>query len=67
MSEEDCYRDWELSLLATGSAKYEQMDRFVETLHRVDGDTLQEKTENYLLSIGVTGTQIENIRAILVG
>ena len=67
MSEEDCYRDWELSLLATGSAKYEQMDRFVQMLHRVDGETLQEKTENYLLSIGVTGAQIENIRAILVG
>ena len=54
-------------MLATGSAKYEQMDRFVEMLHRVDGETLQEKTENYLLSIGVTGAQIENIRAILVG
>lgn len=67
MSEADCYRDWELSLLATGSGKYEQMNRFVEALHQVDGDTLQAKTENYLLSIGVAQAQIEAIRGILVG
>lgn len=67
MSEEDCYRDWELSVLATGSEKYEQMNRFVEVLHQMDGDTLQDKTENYLLSIGVTQAQLESIREILAG
>lgn len=32
-----------------------------------EGDTLSEKTENYLLSIGVTETEIYNIKAIMFG
>lgn len=32
-----------------------------------EGDTLAEKTENYLLSIGVTETEIYNIKAIMFG
>ena len=31
------------------------------------GDTLQEKVESYLLSIGVTQSQIDNIKAIMYG
>lgn len=32
-----------------------------------EGDTLSEKIENYMLSIGVTETEIYNIRAIMFG
>ena len=32
-----------------------------------DGETLAEKVENYLLSAGVTATQIHNIKAIMLG
>lgn len=32
-----------------------------------EGETLAEKVENYLLSAGVTATQIHNIKAIMLG
>lgn len=64
--EEDCYRDWELSVLSNGSGSYEAMDRFLEKLHKTEGTTLKEKTENYLISIGVTQEEIDSIRNILV-
>ena len=41
--------------------------KFVDKLKTYEGDTLQEKTENYLLSIGVTETEIYNIKAIMLG
>ncbi len=44
-----------------------QFKDFVERLKTYEGDTLQEKTENYLLSIGVTETEIYNIKAIMLG
>ncbi len=66
VSEEDCYREWELSVLSTGGGKYGEMDRFVEKLNEQSGATLQQRTENYLLSIGVTHAQIESIRSILI-
>ena len=65
--EEDCYRDWELSVLDNGSNNREAMDRFVETLRKYEGNTLREKTENYLLSIDVTQEEIDSIRSMLVG
>ena len=64
--EEDCYREWELSILADGSPEYQQMDGFVKELCETEGNTLQEKTENYLLSIGVTAEEIADIRSILL-
>lgn len=65
MSEEDCYRDWELSVLDNGNDNREVMNRFVETLKKYEGETLREKTENYLLSIQVTQEEIDSIRSIL--
>lgn len=44
-----------------------QFKDFVEKLKTYEGETLQEKTENYLLSIGVTETEIYNIKAIMLG
>ncbi len=66
MSEEDCYREWELSILTNGGAFYEEMDEFLNSLHGMEGDTLQEKVEKYLLSIGVTESEIQNIKNILI-
>ena len=40
---------------------------FREGLDTYAGDTLQEKVESYLLSIGVTQSQIDNIKAIMYG
>lgn len=66
VSEENCYRDWELSILTNGEAFYEEMEQFLINLQKVEGATLQEKAENYLLSIGITKAQIENIRKIML-
>lgn len=44
-----------------------QFRQFVEKLKTYEGDTLRKKTENYMLSIGVTETEIYNIRAIMLG
>ncbi len=38
-----------------------------EKIKTFDGDTLADKVENFLLSVGVTETQIYNIRAIMHG
>ncbi|MBQ8407227.1 MAG: tyrosine-protein phosphatase [Clostridia bacterium] len=40
---------------------------FRDKLEAFEGNTLQKKTENYLLSIGVTEDEIYNIRAIMTG
>ena len=40
---------------------------FRDGLDAFAGDTLQEKVESYLLSIGVTQSQIDNIKAIMYG
>lgn len=66
MSEEDCYREWELSVLANGDGNYVAMDQFMETFRELEGQTLQNKAENYLLSAGITQEQIHSIRNILV-
>ena len=40
---------------------------FRDKLEAFEGDALQKKTENYLLSIGVTEDEIYNIKAIMLG
>ena len=40
---------------------------FRDKLEAFEGDTLQKKIENYLLSIGVTEDEIYNIKAIMLG
>jgi len=46
---------------------WDSFQNMISLLKGYDGDTLQEKTENYLLSIGVTETEIYNIKAIFFG
>ena len=41
--------------------------KFVARLKTYTGNTLSEKTENYMKSIGLTDTEIYNIRAIIFG
>lgn len=66
LSEEDLMREYQLSALYYGAVPYSDMDAFVEQLKTFDGATMQEKAENYLLSIGVTATQIQQIRQIFL-
>ncbi len=66
VEEEDLWREYQLSAL---DEKYldSSFDRFMVALDNLEGDTLQQKTENYLLSIGVTAEEIASIREIFLG
>lgn len=64
VSEEDCFAEWELSTFFSGGTHETEMAQFVEDINALEGDTLKDKVENYLLSIGVTRKQIKNIRNI---
>lgn len=66
LSEEDLYREWELSAFLVGGAFEEDMAMFVETLRSYEGETMPEKVENYLLSIGVTIEEMNSIREIML-
>ena len=74
VSELECVQDYELTTFSIYSArntkrgpyaKYYQ--DFREKLDTYTGDTLQEKVETYLLEIGLTQTEIDNIQAIMCG
>ena len=45
----------------------EMFQQFLEKLKGYEGGNLQQKTENFLLSIGVTSTEIERIKGIMYG
>ena len=66
VSEEDAYREWELSALLDGVIDYVPMEKYIADLKKLEGDTMQEKVENHLLSAGVTKSEIENIKKILI-
>ena len=74
VSELECVQDYELTTFSIYNArntkrgpyaKYYQ--DFREKLDTYTGDTLQEKVETYLLEIGLTQTEIDNIQAIMCG
>lgn len=44
----------------------EYFNKFRNSLNSFKGDTLQEKTENYLLSIGVTKSEINELKSIFL-
>lgn len=66
VDEETLYQEWETSLFCHGDAFYDEMDVFIEQFKAFKGNTMQEKAENYLLSIGVTKKEIESIKEILL-
>ena len=66
MSEEDLETDYRLSALALGHLTEDAYGEFKTKLATYEGETLQEKTENYLLSAGVTEQEIAAIRDIFL-
>lgn len=67
VSEEDMMRDYQLSAMYHGSLwGLNQMNEFIGRLKSYEGATIQDKAENYLLSIGVTSAEIANIREIFL-
>ena len=74
VSELECVQDYELTTFSTYGARNTKRgtyaayyQEFREKLDAFDGDTLQKKVEAYLLSIGLSETDIANIKAIMYG
>ncbi len=74
VSEKELIHDYEytsFSLYEERNSKKEEPYHFKQTLEKLkadyEGATLQEKVENFLLSQGVTATEIYNLKAIMHG
>ncbi len=65
--EKDLLREYELSAFTDSYVNSEEFENFTNQINMLEGDTLQHKVENYLLSCGVTADEIESIRNILIG
>ncbi len=76
VSEKDLYLDYELSAFShwLWETDYPEgpvarhmswFNDFMTYLNGFEGETLADKTENFMLSIGMTATEIQNIRANL--
>lgn len=66
LRKEDLLKDYRLSALHHYVVNQDQFERFLAQLETYDGYSLQEKTENFLLSAGVTKSEIEQIRGIML-
>lgn len=66
MEEENLLLEYRLSSLYHCSVQQERMEEVLAVLDTYPGDTLQKKTESYLLSAGVTRQEIETIKQILL-
>lgn len=66
VSEEDALRDYELSALYYSWADSNAMNELISSLKELPGDNMQQKVEGYLLSIGLSEQEIEQIRYIFL-
>lgn len=66
VTEDDLGRDYELSAFTESYVNTQEFTAFRARIESLEGNTTQEKVENYLLSIGVTAEQISNIRNIFL-
>jgi hypothetical protein len=66
VSENDLRKEYEISGFTSPLSNTDDFDAFVDKINTFSGDTIQEKVEGYLLSIGVTAEEIANIREIFL-
>ena len=74
VGEKDLYMDYELSFFSeagcrdgqTPPAMITQIRSLIEYIKGYAGGTLQENTEKFMLDLGVTQAEIDNIRAIML-
>ena len=66
VSEEDAFKEWEMSVLLDGKVDYPLMEDYIEALKTFGGETMQENVELFLLDCGVTQEEIDTIREILL-
>ncbi len=65
---EEIIQDFELtSFSKVGERSKAKLMPVLDNLDRFNGDTVSEKTENYLLSIGLSKQEIYGIKAIMLG
>lgn len=72
VSETDLIHDYELTSFTVYGERNSQgttydFAKFLAKLKTYEGETLSEKTENYMLSIGLNETEIYNLKAIMFG
>ena len=72
VSETDLIHDYELTSFTVYGERNSQgtiydFAKFLAQLKTYEGETLSEKTENYMLSIGLNETEIYNLKAIMFG
>lgn len=67
MSDDDLYRDYELSAFTDSYVNTKDFNYFLAKISTFSGNTTKQRVENYLMSIGVTEKEISNIRAIFLG
>ncbi len=67
VSKEDAYKEYELSAFVDSYVATEDFKAFQQKVDSFAGNTFQQKTENYLLSVGVTPAEINSIRNIFLG
>ena len=68
VSEEDLYRDYLFSNFGyiEGTRTYSAIEKYIQTINSKSGDTLSAKTENYLLSIGVSASDIQTVKKMML-
>lgn len=67
VSLENCLKDYDYSALFHWARRdNEMLIGMIEVLQKTEGETLADKTENYLLSLGITAEQIETLRHIFL-
>ncbi len=67
MSERDLYREYELSAFVDSYVSSENFAVFLAYIDLLEGETLSEKAEKFLLSVGVSAEEIESIKTIFLG
>lgn len=66
MDEIDLIREYELTALYHQTVDSATLSGLTQRLNQYEGDNLQQKTENYLLSLGVSAEEIASIRSIFL-
>ncbi len=67
VSDENIIKEYELSSLYHKTVTRDNLADLLQQLKSYEGNSLQQKAENLLLSAGITPSQIQNIRNIFLG
>ena len=68
VSEEDLCRDWESSVFSDAGMKFssDRIQRLIDYLGSLPGDTLRDRVESYAKSCGITADEIAEFRSLML-